>query len=362
MTSSSALHARVRAFVAGEGGDFDELGVDLARHQAASCAPIGRLFAARGIDPAALVEADAIPAVPTDAFKHARIACHPPTDDVRIFHTSGTTLGARGAHPLRTLETYELVALRHGEAMLVPDLAAVPFHAAVLTPNPARVADSSLGFMCHAFARSFARTSSFHLDGDRLDVEGLRASVARAWREKSAVLVLATSFALVHLLDELGGEGLALPPRSRAMQTGGFKGKSREVDAVELREALARAFELDPRAIVAEYGMTELASQAYEGTVRALLGLDGAAPPGVLVAPRWMRVTAVDPATLVPVPRGARGIARVVDLANVDSAVAIQTQDEIAEVDGGFLLFGRMPGATPRGCSIAIDELLGERR
>ena len=362
MISPSDLHARVRAFVTGGGEDFDALAVAIARHQAAACAPIARLFAARGVSPFSLARADDIPAVPTEAWKHARIASHPPADDVQIFHTSGTTLGARGAHALRTVETYQLVALRHGAAMLVPDRATTTLHAAILVPTRADAPDSSLGFMCDAFARAFAASSSFHVVGDRLDVAGLRASVERAKAEGAAVLLLATSFALVHLLDALDGRALTLPAGSRAMQTGGFKGKSREVDAGDLRADVARAFALDPRAVVTEYGMTELSSQAYEGTLRGMLGLPGASAAGVLVPPAWMRVRAVDPATLEPLPRGVRGIARIVDLANVDSAVAVQTEDEIAEGDGGFTLFGRLAGATPRGCSIAIDELLGSAR
>ena len=72
-----------------------------------------------------------------------------------------------------------------------------------------------------------------------------------------------------------------------------------------------------------------------------------------------MRVTAVDPITLAALPDGEIGIARLVDLANVDSAVAIQTADRVRVAGDGVALLGRAPGATPRGCSIAIDEMLG---
>jgi hypothetical protein len=72
-----------------------------------------------------------------------------------------------------------------------------------------------------------------------------------------------------------------------------------------------------------------------------------------------MRVTPVDPVSLAPVAEGDVGIARIIDLANVDSAVAIQTQDLVRRRPGGFELLGRAPGATPRGCSLASEELLG---
>jgi hypothetical protein len=59
-------------------------------------------------------------------------------------------------------------------------------------------------------------------------------------------------------------------------------------------------------------------------------------------------------------PPGREGIARFVDLANVDSAVAIQTADRIRHVDGGIELLGRTPGAPPRGCSLALEHLVGD--
>ena len=105
--------------------------------------------------------------------------------------------------------------------------------------------------------------------------------------------------------------------------------------------------------------MTELSSQAYEDTLAARA--ESRAPTaGLLVPPPWMQVTAVDPVTLAPVPAGEVGIARILDLANVDSAVVVQTEDQVRVVPGGFFLLGRLPGATPRGCSLAIEELLGK--
>jgi hypothetical protein len=140
------------------------------------------------------------------------------------------------------------------------------------------------------------------------------------------------------------------------MQTGGYKGKSREVPAAVLRRDLARTFHLSEGAIVAEYGMTELSSQFYEWTAR-----DPLAKQGVFVEPPWARVVPVDPETLEPVAQGEVGIARIEDLMNVDSAFAVLAADRVRRVEGGFELLGRAPGAPPRGCSIAIDEMF-ERR
>ena len=100
--------------------------------------------------------------------------------------------------------------------------------------------------------------------------------------------------------------------------------------------------------------MTELSSQFYEWTLR-----DSGARHGVYREPPWARVVPVDPETLAAVPEGEVGIARIEDLMNVDSAFAVLASDRVRRVGGGFELLGRAAGAPPRGCSIALDEILG---
>src|SRR5882672_3687312 len=267
---------------------------------------------------------------------------------------SPSTSGARGTHAMRDLRTYGLASVAFGRAMLAGDLEpGVPV--LVLGPSDVDAPDSSLAHMCAVLARALGAPGPhlvhFVRDGV-LDVGSLRARVTSLAPEVPAI-VLATSFALVHLLDALRGEALALPRRSRLMQTGGFKGRSREVSAPDLRRAVASTFAIDERAIVSEYGMTELSSQFWEATL-----VDTRARHGVYVEPPWARVVPVDAETLAPVRSGTVGIARVEDLANVDSAFAVLTQDRVRRVDGGFELMGRVPGSPPRGCSIALDEML----
>ena len=371
---SDALHARVRAFISasmsmcvrGEPTEpaepFDALALDLARVQAARVPAIARLAQARHVDLAGALDADAIPAVPCDVFRLSRLAVHPPSCDVALFRTSGTSQGARGEHALRTTETYALAALAWGERHLWPD--GVDLRALVLAPPIAEVPDSSLGFMLDRFARTLRRPPLFlvHVDAHgeaAIDVDGLARAAAEARAARAPVIVLATSFALVHLLDGAKGRDLRLPEGSRVMQTGGFKGRSREIAPDALRVMAANALAVPETHVVGEYGMTELGSQLYEGTLAAALGRGPALGHGVYVPPPWVRVTAVDPESLLPRSPGEIGIARIVDLANVDSAVAIQTADRVRVVQGGVELLGRLPGATPRGCSIAADEMLG---
>lgn len=358
---SDALHARARALIlAFERGEpmpepFDALAADLARFQAAHVPGYARLCAARGVEPARIERACEAPAVPTDAFKLAHVSAFDLSRAEVVFRTSGTTIGARGAHPMHDVATYDAAALAFGRAMLFRGLAGrVPV--VVVGPSASEAPDSSLAHMCALFVRSFGESETAEgihfVRGGELDVPGLRRRLTALSGSRPAV-VLATSFALVHLLDALGPDVLALPPGSRVMQTGGFKGKAREVAADSLRQEVARVFAVDERAVVGEYGMTELSSQFWEATL-----VDQGAMHGVYVEPPWARVVAVDPETLAPVADGAIGIARIEDLANVDSAFAIQTQDRVRRTARGFELLGRAPGAAPRGCSIALDEML----
>ena len=346
---SDELHERVRAFVAGGADDFDALACALGQHQMQHVPGYARLCARQ---PRERTRAADFPAVPTDAFKATRVAAFPACETTRTFFTSGTTLGLRGRHEFRTLATYDAGALAFGRMCLFGD-AKLAVH--VLGPSPAEAPDSSLTHMNALFARELGATGSggCFLRGDVFDLSGLDEAVSRALLAQLPVLLLGTSFAFVHLLDALGDDHFPLPPASRIMQTGGFKGRSREVDAVALRAAIAETFALEPCAVVQEYGMTELSSQFYERTA-----VDPNAPEGVLFEPPWARVIPVDPDSLEPVADGAVGIARIEDLCNVDSAFAVQTADRVRRERGGFVLLGRAPGSVPRGCSIAVDELL----
>lgn len=343
---------------------FDALACDLARFQAQHIEGYMRLCRARGVDPNELTRASDIPAVPTDAFKVTRVATFAPSEACATFRTSGTTVGTRGEHAMRDAMTYDAAAIAFGRHWLARDLES-PVPVVVLGPSPLEAADSSLVHMCAAFVRAFGTespmASTYLVDRDGvLDLAAFDERVAIALARNEPMLVLGTSFAFVHLVDAIGEASFALPPRSRVMQTGGYKGKTREVPPAVLRSDLARIFGIDARSVVAEYGMTELSSQFYE---RTLFDID--APFGLYAEPPWARVVPVDPDTLEPVPPGEVGIAKIIDLMNVDSAVAVLTQDLVRRAGSegrGFELLGRTPGAPPRGCSIAMDEILGRAR
>ncbi len=292
-----ALHRRVRAFIrasAGGGGageSFETLALAVAAYQANRVPAYARLLAARGTHPREVTDVRQLPAVPTDAFRFARIAAHPPEEDRVVFRTSGTTAAARGEHPLSSTETYEEAALTWGRwALFFDDAQPV---AVVLGARPEDGGESSLEFMMRLFVERFAVRADYVQETriapiDRGDVERACDGAARTG---APVILMGTSFAFVHALDVLAGARFALAPGSRAMHTGGFKGKSREVSPDVLRSAIAGAFGLETGSVVGEYGMTELSSQLYEGTLRALRGAPVvAARHGAFMPPPWLRV------------------------------------------------------------------------
>lgn len=370
---SDELHQRVQRFARGEGTDsFERLALDLAHFQAEASPGFRRLVQARG---AALLELDDIPAVPSDAFRLARVATYPAELDRARFFTSGTTGAERGTHAMRRTDTYEALSLAFGRQALLAADGARPVVVA-LAPAPTNPPSSSLGFMMARFMESFDgqpldgverdfavnAAARWLLDANGVNLPGLQRAVAAAGERGQPLLVLGTAFALVQLLDDLATERLPLPSQSVVMQTGGFKGKSREVSMAQLRAQLSDSFQLAPERVVGEYGMTELSSQLYEATIAesALSARCPGAEPGLYFEPPWLRVTPVDPLTLTPVAEGEVGLARFIDLGNVDSAVSVVTQDLVRRSGGGIQLLGRQPGAPARGCSLAIEALLGD--
>jgi hypothetical protein len=365
--TSDALHARVRAFVAGARADeFESLALAIARFQAAASPGFARLVASRG---AKLERLEDVPGVPAETFRLTRVSVHAPELDVARFVTSGTTSGEPGTHAFRSTATYDAVALASGGRALL-GFAPGPRVVVSLAAQPGAAPTSSLGYMLDLFQREWdgrsladggferEHAARWLFGPEGLDLQGLEHAAAVAEKRGEPLLVLATAFALVALLDATRGRVLRAPSSTAVMVTGGYKGRSREVSKAELRREVARTFGVPEAHVVAEYGMTELTSQLYEGT---LPGAALSGPPDILLEPPWLRVVPVDPTTLEPVPDGALGIARIVDLGNIDSAVVVQTEDLVRRRDGGVELVGRRPGAAARGCSLAVEAWLGER-
>ncbi|MDT8341800.1 MAG: hypothetical protein RQ751_09835 [Longimicrobiales bacterium] len=313
----------------------------------------------RGATPDRVTRWQDVPAVPATAFKHLDLGATPGVPEA-VFLTSGTTAGSgrRGRHPVPSLSLYRAAAVPWFGAHLVPEGGRLPVLA--LVPSPDRAPTSSLstmmGFAIEAFGSA---ASGFFADAETgVAHDAFQDALRDAEHAGEAVLVMGTAFAWVHWLEHATAHGVRvrLPEGSRLMETGGFKGRSRAVPRGELYRELSARLGIPQARMVNEYGMTELLSQLYEPVLRAPGG------PRVHRAPPWMRVRALDPETLAPRAPGDSGILAFHDLANVGSVCAVLTEDLGSVDDEGVHLEGRIAGAEPRGCSLAMESLLGEGR
>jgi hypothetical protein len=335
---------------------FESLALELFAFQFERCLPFRRFCEGRGRTPHAISHWREIPTVPTGAFKEVALRSFPADRCVHVFRTSGTATELRGRLELDTLALYEASLAPTFALHVLPDLApGERIEMRVLAPPAQELPDSSLSHMFASLLPRFgADGSGFDVARGSVDHDALLAQLRRSAAAGRPVAFCGTAFAFVHLLDELArrGEKLALAAGSRVMETGGFKGRSRELSREDLYRALEEWLGVPAARIVNQYGMTELGSQFYDSVLR----LPGT--PRRKLGPPWARVRLVDPLSGEDVPEGEPGMITIVDLANTGSVLAVQTADLGRRIADGFEVLGRAAGAEARGCSIAADEML----
>ncbi len=347
---------------------FGELALRVLEYQLETNPIYSSYCRKRGVAPSTVTDWRAIPPVPTSAFKVVPLISGDPSRVQRVFRTSGTTRGSqdRGEHHVLDLDLYRASLIPNLEVHLYGGSSrnGTPLRLLALVPSPDQASDSSLSFMLgEALAGPSAGDGGFFVRPDEgLDAEGLRAAIEQATVEDRPVLLAGPAFALVHWLDALAEADLRLqlPSGSRILETGGFKGRSRILSRPELYGALSTAHGVPIGQIVNEYGMTELLSQFYEPVLSAQVGsLDDR----VHIAPPWMRTRVLGPVTLEPLSSGEEGLLCHYDLANAGSIMAVLTEDMgTIDAQGRLRVLGRVEGAEPRGCSLAMDDLLSGTR
>jgi hypothetical protein len=316
----------------------------------------------RGATPATVTSWEDVPAVPTGAFKRLRLlSAGEGREPDAVFHTSGTSrTEQRGEHFVASLRLYRSALLPAFRIHLLPDGALLPVLA--LVPSPQDAPRSSLSYMIGTVSEAFGAEGGgwFAAADGALKTEGLLRAIEEAVDTGAPVLIAATAFALAHWLDGLTRDGLrfALPEGSRVMETGGFKGRVRGVSRDDLYHGIVTRLGIPMNRVVNEYGMTEMLSQFYEPVLHRFQDSDTGLGDRLHVGPPWVRTRVLDPESLERVPDGEPGILCHHDLANLGSVACLLTEDMGVAVADGFRLLGRFPGAEPRGCSLAIEELL----
>jgi hypothetical protein len=343
------------AFLAQDGcsdAEFDALALRLFAHQHANNAAYRRFCQLRGATPRTVKSWRDIPAVPISAFKEVTLSSTPADSAERVFMTSGTTRGdVKGRHYHPTLAVYDASMTRNFARRFMQGTERLRM--AILFPNEEEMPNSSLAHYLALALRHFGTDdSAYYVSLQGLDTDALRAMLRDAERSGEPWALLGASYSFVHLLDGLAavGESFRLPPGSRILDTGGYKGHSRDLPLDAFYAGLTSTFGVPRERCINMYGMTELSTQLYDdGNARV---------PSVKSGPHWIRSRMVDPLTGREVPHGERGILVHCDLANFNSVTSILTEDVGVAVEGGFLLLGRAEGAQAKGCSLAVEEFL----
>jgi hypothetical protein len=272
-----------------------------------------------------------IPFLPISFFKTKDVVSGVPVIKT-IFTSSGTTGGEASKHFVSDLELYER-SFRNGFEKFYGPIDAYCILA--LLPSYLEREGSSLIYMVNDLIKKSGHSSSgFYLN----DLNGLRKTLLTLQKQQQQILLIGVSFAL---LDMVEAQPMDLQ-NAIIMETGGMKGRRKELIREELHSLLKNGFGVDK--IHSEYGMTELLSQAYSKG------------DGVFETPPWMKVMirdTEDPFTYLT--EGKTGGLNIIDLANVNSCAFIATQD-LGKVylNNTFEVLGRFDHSDIRGCNLMV--------
>lgn len=311
--------------------EFEQACLTTFYRQAQACEPYSRYLSYLGVRAEDVKCAAQIPFLPIEFFKTERVACKNAKEQI-TFTSSGTTGAETSRHYVTDVQLYEESFLRGFEHFYG---APQKYCILALLPGYAERQGSSLAYM----AERLVEQSAHPLGGFFLhNYDELAARLALLHRQQQQAILIGVSFALLDLAEQRQFRF----PNLTVMETGGMKGKRREMPREELHRSLCRSFGVE--VVHSEYGMTELLSQAYS------LG------NGRFLTPPWMRVSLRDLHNpFSPAATGVSGGINVTDLANQNSCAFIETQDlGRLHADGTFEVLGRIDHAIARGCNMLV--------
>ena len=272
-----------------------------------------------------------IPFLPIEFFKSEAVYCgneRPAT----VFTSSGTTGSQTSHHYVKDLTVYQQ-SFRQGFADFYGNIEEYTI-LALLPSYLERTGSSLITMVADLIERSGSADSGFYLNEYDLLAEKLTA-LDRSGRK---VLLIGVSFALLDLVETHRFQ----LKNTIVMETGGMKGRRKELIREELHAILCEGFGVEY--IHSEYGMTELLSQAYSGG------------SGLYESVRWLKVLIRDTNDALSYQRPLKtGGINLIDLANIHSCSFIATQDlGRLHPDGRFEVLGRFDNADIRGCNLLI--------
>ena len=314
-------------FLIGSESEFENRALELFRYQAKHCPPYTEYIALLGVNPDDVKRVEKIPMLPIELFKSHKVYCGEGEPQM-VFTSSATTGMVQSRHYVADLALYERAfteAFRH----FYGELKECSIYA--LLPSYLEREGSSLVYMAEKLIESCGGGGFYLHDYDKLltDMD----------RDDNPKILLGVTYALLDLAENYAPK----LEHTVVMETGGMKGKRKELPKSELHKVLCSAFGVEK--IHSEYGMAELLSQAYS------FG------DGVFRTPKWMKVLVRDVNDpFARLASGRRGGLDIIDLANRSSCAFIATQDMgVCYDDGSFRIEGRISQSDIRCCNLLVQ-------
>ncbi|HWV73427.1 MAG TPA: hypothetical protein VN040_17010 [Pseudosphingobacterium sp.] len=311
---------------------FEQLALNVFRKQAIENHVFNHYLSSLGCKPAHVKKIDEIPFLPIEFFKTQKVLVDGLESEI-VFTSSGTTGMQQSKHYVSDLTYYEK-SYRQAFNLFYGDIKDIAIVA--LLPSYLERDGSSLIYMVDDLIKQANPVYSGYFLHNHLD---LWQRLNELHSKGIPTLLIGVTYALLDFVETYPIQF----PDLIVMETGGMKGKRREMVREELHEILCRGFGVEN--IHSEYGMTELLSQAYSKG------------KGVFFSPPWMKILVRDtndPFDMLPTNRS--GGINVIDLANIHSCSFIATQDlGMINSDGSFTIIGRFDQSDIRGCNLLVQ-------
>lgn len=311
--------------------EFTNCAIELFNYQYTNCDVYHKYCTVRNIKPNAVFSIETIPFLPIQFFKRFQIIDNQKNAQI-IFTSSGTTSQNTSSHFVADIDIYRKSFL-NGFKRFYENPA--DYSILALLPSYLEREGSSLVFMVKELIElSKHNGSGFFLH----NMDDLFNQLIQNEKENKKTLLIGVSFALLEFAQKY-----SIPLQNTIiMETGGMKGRGKELTRTDLHEIFKKSFSLDK--IHSEYGMTELLSQAYSNG------------EGIFSSPPWMRILIrdiYDPFSFLP--NDMKGGVNVIDLANIHSCSFIETQDlGLTQKNDFFEISGRIDNSDIRGCNLMV--------
>ena len=307
---------------------FEKLSLEIFQFQAKNNQIYKTYLSCLGVNPDEVKQINQIPYLPIEFFKQEKVVCEPNIIDT-VFTSSGTG-GIQSKHIIHDISIYEK-SFTSGFKYFYGNIK--DYTVLALLPSYIERLGSSLIYMCEKLIKHTGKKESgFYLNNHK----ELKNLLLELECQNQKTLLIGVSFALIDFVEK---HPVCLK-NTIVMETGGMKGRRKEMLREELHRILNKRFNLSK--IHSEYGMTELLSQAYSKG------------GGIFECPPWMRVSFRDTNDPLSINKNSGGI-NIIDLANVYSCSFIASQD-LGEFHqkNTFKVLGRFDSSDVRGCNLMV--------